>query len=111
VSIIEQIENTRKEYEAEAIETFVGRTITDVHYQTDAELEDMGWSSRALVFTFDDGGELVLSSDPEGNGPGSGFYFNGKGGRSQVFCSFWKPELREDAEAARLADFDAKNNR
>lgn len=92
MNIIEQIENTRKEYESDAVEAFVGRTITGVRYQTDEELEKSGWKCRALLFTLDDGAEILLISDPEGNGPGAIFY--SKDTKREIFGPVWKPELR-----------------
>ena len=51
-----------------------GRTIVDVRYLTDEEMEDMGWYSRPVCFILDNGVPCVLSSDDEGNDGGVLFY-------------------------------------
>jgi hypothetical protein len=51
-----------------------GRTIVDVRYLTDEEMEDMGWYSRPVCFFLDNGVSCILSSDDEGNDGGVLFY-------------------------------------
>jgi hypothetical protein len=52
-----------------------GKTIVDVFYMSanDAE-EHFGWYSRPVVFRLNDGTELIVSADDEGNDGGSLFY-------------------------------------
>ena len=51
-----------------------GRTIKEVRYLNDEELENMGWNSRPLCFFLDNGTSCVLSMDDEGNDGGVLFY-------------------------------------
>jgi hypothetical protein len=51
-----------------------GKTITDVRYLNDSEMEMMGWYKRPIVFFLNDGTHCILSSDDEGNEGGSLFY-------------------------------------
>ena len=62
-----------------------GRKIVDVRYQSDSEVDTYGWICRALVLVLDDGAQLVLSADSEGNGPGAMFY--SKEDEREVFSS------------------------
>tara|TARA_R110002020_G_scaffold243716_2_gene457243 strand:- start:151 stop:426 length:276 start_codon:yes stop_codon:yes gene_type:complete len=68
-----------------------GRKIVDVRYQSDSEVDTYGWICRALVLVLDNGAELVLSTDSEGNGPGAMFYF--EGGKREVFSSMPRVEI------------------
>ena len=51
-----------------------GRTIVEVRYLTDEEMEDQGWYSRPICFFLDNGVGCVLSCDDEGNDGGVLFY-------------------------------------
>ena len=68
-----------------------GRKIIDVRYQSDSEVDTYGWICRALVLVLDNGAELVLSTDSEGNGPGAMFYF--KEDKREVFSSMPRIEI------------------
>jgi len=70
-----------------------GRKIIDVRYQSDSEVDTYGWICRALVLVLDNGAELVLSTDSEGNGPGAMFYFEGD--KREVFSSM--PRIETNA--------------
>ena len=51
-----------------------GRTIVEVRYLTDEEMEDIGWYSRPICFVLDNGTYCTLSCDDEGNDGGVLFY-------------------------------------
>lgn len=51
-----------------------GRTIVEVRYLTDEEMEDQGWYSRPVAFILDNGVACVVSCDDEGNDGGVLFY-------------------------------------
>ena len=51
-----------------------GRTIVEVRYLNDEEMEMMGWYKRPVCFFLDNGVSCILSSDDEGNDGGSLFY-------------------------------------
>jgi hypothetical protein len=51
-----------------------GRTIVEVRYLNDEEMEMMGWYSRPICFFLDNGVSCILSSDDEGNDGGVLFY-------------------------------------
>jgi hypothetical protein len=55
-----------------------GRTIVQVRYLNDKEMEMMGWSMRPICFELDNGEFCFLSRDDEGNDGGVLFY--GKNG-------------------------------
>ena len=48
-----------------------GKTIKMARYMTPEEAEEMGWHSRALVLFFDDGNDMILQCDDEGNEAGA----------------------------------------
>ena len=54
-------------------EKLIGRTIKEVRYLTDEEMEDLGWSDRSLVIYFDNGEFIFPARDDEGNGAGALF--------------------------------------
>ena len=58
---------------AKQFEFLKGRTITEVRYQTEDEVEASGWCSAALVLELDDGQALWASRDDEGNDAGALF--------------------------------------
>lgn len=51
----------------------VGKTIKNVRYMTDKEMNDMGWYKKPLVIFFNDGSYMYASSDDEGNDAGALF--------------------------------------
>jgi hypothetical protein len=51
-----------------------GRTIEEVRYMNDEEMEMMGWDNRPICFFLDNGTNCIVSMDDEGNGGGSLFY-------------------------------------
>ncbi len=55
-------------------EVLEGKTIVEVRYMNDQEMEDIGWSSRPIVFFLNDGTYCTLSQDEEGNDGGVLFY-------------------------------------
>ena len=58
----------------QAKEVLLKRTIVDVRYLNDAEMEDMEWYSRPLAIFLDNGEHLIISADDEGNDGGAIFY-------------------------------------
>jgi hypothetical protein len=57
-----------------AKETLQGRTIVEVRYLNDEEMEMMGWYKRPVCFFLDNGVSCILSADDEGNDGGVLFY-------------------------------------
>jgi hypothetical protein len=51
-----------------------GRTIIEVRYLNDEEMNMMGWYNRPICFFLDNGEICVLSKDDEGNDGGVLFY-------------------------------------
>ena len=51
-----------------------GRTIVNVRYLNDDEMELMGWYKRPICFVLDNGTLCIPSMDDEGNDGGSLFY-------------------------------------
>jgi hypothetical protein len=51
-----------------------GRTIKEVRYLNDEEMEMMGWYKRPVCFILDNGEYCILSCDDEGNDGGVLFY-------------------------------------
>ena len=49
----------------------VGRTIKEVKYTSKEEKEELGWCQDGLLLVLDDGKEVLLVQDEEGNGPGT----------------------------------------
>lgn len=66
-------QTARERWEPTIRDFLVGRKITGVRYQTQEEAEGLGWYSRALVITLDDGAQLIPSADDEGNNAGAIF--------------------------------------
>ena len=65
---------TQKHWEEIAQTQLQGRTITKVRYMSVKLAEEQfGWCERGLILTLDDGNQLIVSADDEGNGPGSLF--------------------------------------
>jgi hypothetical protein len=55
-------------------EVLEGKTIVEVRYMNDQEMEMMGWYSSPICFFLNDGTCCLLSSDDEGNDGGVLFY-------------------------------------
>lgn len=53
-----------------------GRTIKEVRYLNDDEMEDLGWYNRPICFVLDNGEMCFISCDVEGNDGGVLFYGN-----------------------------------
>jgi hypothetical protein len=70
--------NNEKYWTDEANTLLKGRRIAGVRYLTATEAEDYAWDSRGLVLFLDNGAQLVISADDEGNGPGAIFTNNEK---------------------------------
>ncbi len=57
-----------------AKEVLQGKTIVEVRYLNDEEMEMMGWYKRPICFFLNDGTSCILSMDDEGNDGGVLFY-------------------------------------
>ena len=57
-------------------EVLQGKTIVEVRYLNDEEMEMMGWYKRPVCFFLNDGTSCILSCDDEGNDGGVLFYGN-----------------------------------
>jgi hypothetical protein len=57
-----------------AQDTLKGKTIVEVRYLNDEEMEMMGWYKRPVCFFLNDGTSCMLSCDDEGNDGGVLFY-------------------------------------
>jgi hypothetical protein len=57
-----------------AKEVLQGKTIVEVRYLNDEEMEMMGWYKRPICFFLNDGTNCILSCDDEGNDGGVLFY-------------------------------------
>jgi hypothetical protein len=57
-----------------AKEILEGRTIVNVRYLNDEEMETLGWNVRPICFFLDNGQYCILSRDDEGNDGGALFY-------------------------------------
>jgi hypothetical protein len=66
--------NLLARWTSQAKKVLLKRTIVDVRYLTDEEMEDMGWYSRPLALFLDNGEHLIISADDEGNDGGAIFY-------------------------------------
>lgn len=60
-----------KQWEAFAKELLVGRTIVNLRYLSDAEMNELGWHMRPIYLRLDNGTCLILSCDNEGNDGGA----------------------------------------
>ncbi len=66
--------DTIKQWTKKAQEVLKGKTITEVRYLNDKEMEMMGWYKRPICFFLNDGTSCILSQDDEGNDGGVLFY-------------------------------------
>lgn len=73
-----QVKVDTKHWTDVAKSVLLGRTIVEVRYLNDEEMELMGWYKRPISFTLDNGEYCILSCDDEGNDGGVLFY--GKNG-------------------------------
>jgi hypothetical protein len=48
-----------------------GRTITEVQYTSREHADELGWVTFGIVLILDDGKEVLVTQDDEGNGPGT----------------------------------------
>lgn len=60
-----------KQMEKESSDNLVGKTIKNVRYMTNEEMEDHLWDKKTLVIFFTDGSYIYASSDDEGNSAGA----------------------------------------
>jgi hypothetical protein len=65
---------TQTHWNKVASDVLKGRTIVEVRYLNDKEMEMMGWYKRPICFFLDNGTNCILSTDDEGNDGGSLFY-------------------------------------
>ena len=63
-----------KEWTKNAQDVLKGKTIVEVRYLNDKEMENMGWYKRPICFFLNDGTSCILSQDDEGNDGGVLFY-------------------------------------
>ena len=66
----------REKWADQAKKILMGKTITNVRYLTDDELEDFGWDESCLAIFLNDGGIVFPSADDEGNRAGAWFTTN-----------------------------------
>lgn len=62
--------STNNQRTSEMFKELIGRTITDVRDLTQDEKDEMDWYGECPVLILDNGQEVTISQDPEGNGPG-----------------------------------------
>lgn len=59
------------------VKYLIGKTISNIRYLTDEEMEMFGWYKRPMVIVLNDNTQIVLQSDDEGNDGGAAFLYNG----------------------------------
>lgn len=62
-----------EKWEKPCREFLVGKTIKEVRYLSQKEMEDLGWYHSTLVIFFEDGNYIFASADDEGNDAGALF--------------------------------------
>lgn len=68
-------QDLEKYWNRKAQKVLEGRTILQAFYMSEEEAnEEFGWHSRPLIIELDNGTQLVISADDEGNDGGSLFY-------------------------------------
>jgi hypothetical protein len=72
------MDENEKYWTDEANALLKDRRILGVRYLTATETEGLAWHARGLVIFLDNGAQLVISADDEGNGPGAIFTNNEK---------------------------------
>jgi hypothetical protein len=70
-------------WNAYATKNLTGKKIINVRYMSQAEMDALGWHSRALVIQLDDGTLIYPSQDDEGNNAGALFGQTKNGGRNE----------------------------
>jgi len=64
---------TIKKWESDIRPKLVGKTIANVRYMTEKEMEGSGWYSKAPIIIFTDGTYMYPTCDEEGNDAGALF--------------------------------------
>jgi hypothetical protein len=73
--IVKKQEDLDKYWNRKAQKVLEGKTIVKVFYMGSEEAkEDFMWGSRPVVMVLNDGTEVIVSADDEGNDGGSLFY-------------------------------------
>ena len=73
--IVKKPEDLERYWNRKAQFVLQGKTIEKVFYMSQKEAnEDFGWYKRPVVMVLNDGTEIVISADDEGNDGGSIFY-------------------------------------
>lgn len=68
-------QDLEKYWNRKAQKVLEGRTIVQAFYMSEEEADkEFGWDSRPLIIELDNGTQLVISADDEGNDGGSLFY-------------------------------------
>lgn len=68
-------QDLEKYWNRKAQKVLEGRTIVQAFYMSEEEAnEEFRWDSRPLIIELDNGTQLVISADDEGNDGGSLFY-------------------------------------
>ena len=62
-----------QKWEDKCSKELVGKTIKEVRYMTDKEVEEYGWWKKVLIIFFNDGSYILPSMDDEGNDGGALF--------------------------------------
>lgn len=62
---------TRDDWEEKANKLLAGRTITEIRYMTQEEVDAFGWRHAALILLLDDYSTLLIMADDEGNDAGA----------------------------------------
>lgn len=63
----------KQQWENDFKDLLVGQKIKSIKYQTDKEVDNLGWYSAALVIEFENGTKIFASQDDEGNNAGALF--------------------------------------
>lgn len=73
--IMRNKQDLEKYWNRKAQKVLEGRTIVQAFYMSEQEAdEEFGWGSRPLIIELDNGTQLIISADDEGNDGGSLFY-------------------------------------
>jgi len=75
---------TEKRMTKFAKDLLVGKTIKDVEYLSDFDIDEMLWSKRPIMITFDDDSIMVPMMDDEGNDGGTLHYHHKKSNRTET---------------------------
>ena len=63
----------QKKWEEDIAKILVGRKIIAVRYMNEKEIDDHGWTTKALIMVLDNGIAIYPSRDDEGNDAGALF--------------------------------------